>query len=83
MTVNGDCSFLKNGEERSWGFHGDEPWDFPVVKEGIQGTEGGLTAAIEGGFKEGAIGGPGALPEAGKSEDAVAMHKVGKERSNI
>ncbi|KAI5850135.1 histidine phosphatase superfamily [Tricharina praecox] len=80
---NGDCSFLKNGEERNWWFEGDESWDFPVVKEGTAGVEGGLTAAIEGGLTEGAIGGPGTLPEAGKAEDTAHMHKVEKQRSNI
>jgi len=45
---NGDCSFLKNGEERNWWFEGEVDWDFPV-KGGAAGTEGGPTAAIEGG----------------------------------
>lgn len=55
MIRNGDCSFLKEGEERNWFFDGEESWDFPVVKEGIQGVETGA-------------GGPGAVPEAGKKE---------------
>jgi transcription factor C subunit 7 len=83
QVVNGDCSFLKNGEERNWWFQGDESWDFPVVKEGMTGTEGGITAAMEGGLKEGAIGGPGTLPESGKSEAVVAAKKEEKERSNM
>jgi len=80
---DGDCSFLKNGEERNWWFQGDESWDFPLVKEGAAVTEGGLTATIEGGINEGAIGGPGALPESGKAEETAQMHKLEKERSNI
>jgi transcription factor C subunit 7 len=81
--TNGDCSFLSGGEEKNWWFQGDESWDFPVVKEGMNGTEGGLTVAIEGGIKEGAIGGPGALPEAGKAEATVEEKKQEKERCNI
>lgn len=29
--VNGDCSFLSEGEERNWWFGGDEAWDFLVA----------------------------------------------------
>ncbi|TGZ81124.1 phosphoglycerate mutase-like protein [Ascodesmis nigricans] len=36
---NGDCSFLKNGEERNWWFDGEESWDFPVKEE--SGAVGG------------------------------------------
>lgn len=30
QTVNGDCGFLKNGEEKNWWFKGDENWDYVV-----------------------------------------------------
>ncbi|KAG0636010.1 histidine phosphatase superfamily [Tuber brumale] len=30
--INGDCTFLTNGEEMNWGFSGEEAWDSAVVK---------------------------------------------------
>lgn len=33
IIVNGDCSFLANGEERNWWFSGDEAWDYTIIKE--------------------------------------------------
>ncbi|KAH8153470.1 uncharacterized protein LAJ45_02283 [Morchella importuna] len=32
ILVNGDCSFLRDGEERNWWFSGDEAWDFDVTR---------------------------------------------------
>lgn len=34
---NGDCSFLKNGEERTWRFSGDESFmDFPALDSTLE-----------------------------------------------
>ncbi|KAL7275177.1 C6 zinc cluster transcription factor-like protein [Rhizina undulata] len=65
LLKNGDCSFLRDGEERHWEFNGEESWDFPLVKEGQTGFEGSLASAD--GF--GLVGGPGTIPEAGKMAD--------------
>ena len=55
--VNGDCSFLKNGEERNWWFSGEEDWDYTV-----KAVEGGkVDAGVEG-------GGPGSVAQAGSLE---------------
>jgi transcription factor C subunit 7 len=83
QVLNGDCGFLTNGEERNWWFQGDESWDFPVVKEGMNGAEGGLTAAVEGGIKQGGIGGPGTLPESGKAEEVLGIKKEDRAKGRI
>ena len=69
MVVNGDCSFLKNGEERHWEFSGEEDWDFPLVKKEDQpGAEGSIATADGSGGAH--VGGPGAVPEEGKMEES-------------
>ncbi|KAF8473581.1 histidine phosphatase superfamily [Kalaharituber pfeilii] len=58
--VNGDCEFLRNGEERNWWFNGEEDWDFAIqqVKSGTTGIPG----AEEG------VGGPGTMVKSGRLE---------------
>lgn len=48
IDVNGNCSFLKNGEERNWGFVGEEAWDFPVTKDEDKVVERPLVAPEKG-----------------------------------
>jgi len=54
--INGDCTFLKNGEERNWWFSHDEAWDSAVVK-----PRPGKTSE----------GGPGPVPQARQMEAKI------------
>ncbi|RPB06212.1 phosphoglycerate mutase-like protein [Choiromyces venosus 120613-1] len=54
--INGDCTFLKDGEERNWWFSHDEAWDSAIVKPKI------------GEIPE---GGPGSVPQAGQMEAKI------------
>lgn len=60
--VNGDCSFLKNGEERNWWFSGEEDWDYAVKAV----EAGNVDAGLE-------VGGPGTVAQAGKLEREAQM----------
>ncbi|KAF8432075.1 histidine phosphatase superfamily [Terfezia claveryi] len=62
LRVNGDCSFLKNGEERNWWFSGEEDWDYAVKTV----EAGNVDAGLE-------VGGPGTVPQAGKLEREAQM----------
>lgn len=53
--VNGDCSFLKNGEERNWWFNGEEDWDYLSVEAQV---DVGLSGQGHG------VGGPEVQAEA-------------------
>lgn len=55
ITVNGDCSFLTNGEERNWWFSGEESWDYGVIKE--IPSFGGPGTVVEAGKMEGEVKG--------------------------
>lgn len=55
ITVNGDCSFLTNGEERNWWFSGEESWDYGVIKE--TPSFGGPGTVVEAGKVEGEVKG--------------------------
>jgi len=54
--INGDCTFLKNGEERNWWFSNDEAFDSAVVK-----PKPGKASE----------GGPGSVPQAGQMEAKI------------
>jgi transcription factor C subunit 7 len=77
MVVNGDCSFLKNGEERNWFFQGEEAWDFPLREGAVSnaGTGGGgggnIIPATE-------LGGPGTLPDEAVATEAMVAKDSAK-----
>jgi len=76
MVVNGDCSFLKNGEERNWFFQGEEAWDFPlkegaVSNAGIGGGGGNIIPATE-------LGGPGTFPDEAVATEAMVAKDSAK-----
>ncbi|KAI5788952.1 histidine phosphatase superfamily [Peziza echinospora] len=74
--VNGDCSFLKDGEERNWWFSGEEDWDYVVPVVPVEAQAAGKAEREV--MLEAGIGGPGTVLEAGRLEGRTTPPEVAK-----